>query len=231
MKNTIQRIKEYIDYQGISVSFFEKKIGMSNGSFASQLKKNKTIGVDKLEKILNEYPEISAEWLLRGIGNMLKPNGKGMSQPILALNKSNKSMNLQERIHNLIDNKKVTPYEISIKTGISESTLGRILNGKTKKISIKNSELLANYFDVDIDWLNLGVVPQNKGIDCQHEDTNNNSNRQQYSETIDNLLNRLVSQSQKIGLLEAEAANFREQLAKKNTHGIYTIDEPRSCVG
>lgn len=72
-KTTIHRIKEYIDYKGISVRLFEKSIGMSNGSFASQLKNDKTIGVDKVENILHIYSEINPDWLLTGTGPMLRP--------------------------------------------------------------------------------------------------------------------------------------------------------------
>jgi len=74
MENTLQRIKKFIDFEGISVRRFEEMIGMSNGSFASQLKNNKTIGVDKLENILFVYPKINTEWLLTGEGEMLKNN-------------------------------------------------------------------------------------------------------------------------------------------------------------
>lgn len=70
--NTLQRIKEYIDFKGITNQKFEKEIGFSNGAFATQLKNNKTIGVDKLENILIAYPEINPEWLLTGQGQMLK---------------------------------------------------------------------------------------------------------------------------------------------------------------
>jgi len=73
-ENTIKRIKQYIDFKGIKISAFEKEIGMSNGSFASQLKNNKTIGVDKLENILKKYPELSPEWLLTGKGDMVTMN-------------------------------------------------------------------------------------------------------------------------------------------------------------
>ncbi|OXG00805.1 peptidase S24-like protein [Flavobacterium araucananum] len=68
----IQRIKVYIDSIGGNVSAFEKEVGMSNGSFASQFKNNKTIGVDKLENILNRYTDIDYHWLLTGEGEMLK---------------------------------------------------------------------------------------------------------------------------------------------------------------
>lgn len=75
-ENTLNRIKQYIDYKGLTISSFERVVGMSNGSFASQLKNNKTIGVDKLENILTNFPDINTEWLLTGNGPMLKKNEK-----------------------------------------------------------------------------------------------------------------------------------------------------------
>ncbi len=68
----LERIKQYIDYKGISIAAFEKSIGMSNASFGKCLKKGGAIGTDKLENVLRVYPEISPEWLLTGAGPMLK---------------------------------------------------------------------------------------------------------------------------------------------------------------
>lgn len=79
-ENTLSRIKKYIDYKGITVSLLEREAGMSNGSFASQLKNNKTIGVDKLENILKVYPEINPTWLLTGEGAMLKESEENFSR-------------------------------------------------------------------------------------------------------------------------------------------------------
>ena len=76
MKNTVARIKDFIDFKGVSVRKFEETTGFSNGAFASQFKNNKTIGVDKVENILHAYPEINPDWLLTGNGQMLK-NGDG----------------------------------------------------------------------------------------------------------------------------------------------------------
>jgi len=72
METTLKRIKKYVDFKRITNQNFEKTIGFSNGAFATQLKNNKTIGVDKLENILTTYPEINPEWLLTGNGEMLK---------------------------------------------------------------------------------------------------------------------------------------------------------------
>lgn len=65
-------------------------------------------------------------------------------------------MNTSQRVKELIEEKSVTPYEVSAKTGVSQSTLSRILNNSTAKLSIKNAGLLAKYFDVNADWLATG---------------------------------------------------------------------------
>lgn len=68
----LERIKEYIDFKGISISFFEKSIGMSNASFGKSLKNKGAIGSDKLEIILNVYKDLNPVWLLTGEGEMLQ---------------------------------------------------------------------------------------------------------------------------------------------------------------
>ncbi|MBP3354123.1 MAG: hypothetical protein J6L02_05685 [Bacteroidales bacterium] len=72
----LKRLKEYLDYKGISISAFEKSVGMSNASFSKQLNTGKTIGADKLENILTKYFDLSADWLLRGEGEMIIPDKK-----------------------------------------------------------------------------------------------------------------------------------------------------------
>jgi len=64
----INRIKQIIEYKGISTRKFCINVGISNGFFD----KVKDVGSEKLLKILNTYPEISAEWLLTGNGSMIK---------------------------------------------------------------------------------------------------------------------------------------------------------------
>ena len=68
----LDRIKQFIDYKGIAVSAFEKSIGMSNASFGKSLRSGGAIGTDKLENILNVYPELSPSWLVSGEGPMLR---------------------------------------------------------------------------------------------------------------------------------------------------------------
>lgn len=70
----LERLKQYMDYKGLSVAAFERSIGMANASFGKSLKKGGAIGTDKLENILTTYPDISPLWLLRGVGEMLLPD-------------------------------------------------------------------------------------------------------------------------------------------------------------
>lgn len=62
-----ERIKVYVKSQGMTISDFEKSILASNGYVNSI---SKSIGVDKLELILEKYPNLSFEWLLTGKGEM-----------------------------------------------------------------------------------------------------------------------------------------------------------------
>ena len=47
-------------------------------SWGNAFKTKTTIGSDKLEKILIAYQDLSAEWLLRGTGSMIKGEGKAV---------------------------------------------------------------------------------------------------------------------------------------------------------
>jgi hypothetical protein len=63
------RLKDYLKSENIAVTTFEKSIGVSNGYVNSI---SKSIGLDKLELIIENYSKMSVEWLLTGKGPMLK---------------------------------------------------------------------------------------------------------------------------------------------------------------
>ncbi|WP_422105068.1 hypothetical protein [Winogradskyella sp.] len=74
--SSVQRIKQYLDFKGITVQHYESSVGYSNGAFGSQLRNNGKIGSDKLEKTLSLYTDLSAEWVLLGKGEMLNDKAK-----------------------------------------------------------------------------------------------------------------------------------------------------------
>lgn len=62
------RLKQYIEYKGINVAEFERMAKWGNGSLGAQIKKNGTVGINKIENILNLFPDLSLEWLITGMG-------------------------------------------------------------------------------------------------------------------------------------------------------------------
>ncbi len=74
----LERLNEFIITKGYSMKAFEESVGMSNGSLGTTIKNGQGIRTDKLENILSVYPELSAEWLLRGVGSMIKGEGKAV---------------------------------------------------------------------------------------------------------------------------------------------------------
>lgn len=67
-----ERIKQIIEYYGISIRAFEQKICVSEGLIYRGLSRNSDFGSSVIVKILNNCSEISTEWLVLGEGKMLK---------------------------------------------------------------------------------------------------------------------------------------------------------------
>lgn len=84
MENSVkQRVKEFIQYKGISVRSFERNCGLSNGYINSI---EQTIMPNKLKSISLQYPELNTAWLLTGEGNMLKEEKTPVQEAVLLKN-------------------------------------------------------------------------------------------------------------------------------------------------
>lgn len=73
METTInQRIIKFIENQGISAYKLAKEIGTSEAVISNiKTEKNKP-NIEIVEKILNKYEGLDANWLINGTGNMIK---------------------------------------------------------------------------------------------------------------------------------------------------------------
>lgn len=70
METTVkERIVSFLKEKGLSQSAFEKSTGLSNG-YVNNISKG--IGAEKLQRIIEMYPELSQTWLLTGEGEMLR---------------------------------------------------------------------------------------------------------------------------------------------------------------
>ena len=76
--NEKEKIKQYLNSKGISKNSFYQKTGFATGFLDS----GKSLGADKLQTIIDNYPDLSLEWLVLGKGEMTKTvnitNGSGV---------------------------------------------------------------------------------------------------------------------------------------------------------
>lgn len=61
-----QRVRQLIDKENTSVTSYAKSIGMAQATLNQQLVKH-NLQANTLLAILKTYPDVSAEWLMRGI--------------------------------------------------------------------------------------------------------------------------------------------------------------------
>ena len=71
MSTFVERIKEIISSLGITENRFAGEIGVNSQTLNNYTSGKRKVGMDVIDKILIRYPQISAEWLMRGIGDML----------------------------------------------------------------------------------------------------------------------------------------------------------------
>ena len=68
----ISRIKEIIEYSGLSTRAFALKCGIKDNTFSNQLNGVRDVSLNTITSILFTFENISAEWLIRGEGDMIK---------------------------------------------------------------------------------------------------------------------------------------------------------------
>jgi len=117
-----------------------------------------------------------------------------------------------KRLEYLIDKKGITAYELSSSTGISQSTLSRIIN-KGSKPNLKNSEALAKYFHITKDWLINGSTE--KEDLSQYAEVNEPSSNYLKSESLSIMQVPLVNQYAYAGYMSGLAdTEYIETLPK-----------------
>ena len=66
--NVKDRVKEYVSFKNMKVSYFEKEIGVSN-SYVNNIVNS--VSPQKIKIIREKFPDLSIEWLLTGEGEMI----------------------------------------------------------------------------------------------------------------------------------------------------------------
>lgn len=87
----ISRIKKLIEYSGLSTRAFALRCGIKDNTFSNQLNGVRDVSLNTITSILLTFENTSAEWLIRGEGEMIKNE------------KQQNNRKEEEKIINLID--------------------------------------------------------------------------------------------------------------------------------
>ena len=93
------RVLQLSDYKGVGKEKFFEELEVSYGTFKGKAKES-ALNSNILEKIIAKMPEISAEWLLTGKGEMLKSSVQNIVQNSGKNSINNISGNIEQQNYN-----------------------------------------------------------------------------------------------------------------------------------
>lgn len=77
-----ERLKNWIESEGLKPSLFADIIGVNRATISHILSGRNKPSIDFLEKLLNAYPNVNANWLISGIGYM--QNNMGQKEVLIS---------------------------------------------------------------------------------------------------------------------------------------------------
>lgn len=70
MNEILDRLKQFIENEHTSIRSFALHANINAGTLSQQIKGTRALSLETIICVLSTYPSLSAEWLLRGIGEM-----------------------------------------------------------------------------------------------------------------------------------------------------------------
>lgn len=104
----VGRIKTLIAHLGLSTRAFALKCELRQNTLSNQLNGMRDLSLSTVMAILSAYPEVSAEWLMRGEGEMIRQEATTKE-----LERYNKLNNIIESLQEVIDTRNATIESLS----------------------------------------------------------------------------------------------------------------------
>ena len=118
----IQRLKQFIDYKGVSVRKFEQICDINMSTIQTAITKNKTIGSDKLVKIAENFRDLNMNWLFLGVGSMINEQNFDHTEPSP---KAQKNTKIDENSNILVLELIRQIKELTAENAVLKSKLGK----------------------------------------------------------------------------------------------------------
>ena len=96
-----QRIKSFFNEKHLSINAASKKVGMNQTTLNRQLNGTNGLSCDCLQSILTAFPDLSAEWLFRGIGSMENKFNPDAELEAVCIEQAKEIYQLKQRITKL----------------------------------------------------------------------------------------------------------------------------------
>ena len=94
-----QRVKLVLEDKSISVNALSKQINVAQATLNPQLRGDRTLAANIVQKILTAFPDVSAEWLMRGEGTMYINQDADDSSYMVAETPHREEYNIEEYHH------------------------------------------------------------------------------------------------------------------------------------
>ncbi|QFG53676.1 hypothetical protein [Chryseobacterium sp.] len=201
MENILNRIKQVAEYENVTITFLEAKIGASKGVLSRAIKNNTDIQAKWLTKIVENYPRLNSCWLLTGKGEMLNDRKSEALQDAASTNLHA----LGTRFSEFLLHKGLSEKKAGNLLGETDSQISNIINGHNFGCD-KMYNILNVFKDLDANFLFRGSNPMiigNSGnIDYQSNATHTIS---------ESLLN---AQQELLKYKDTEIKNLRKEISE-----------------
>lgn len=153
MKAIGLRLKKYLSKNGISIMELSEMSDIPYNSLTRALNEERGMSSETLNKILDSFPTLNAEWLISGIGDLEKPSKKNESQD--QINKHDTS-SIGNRLKKVLEIKGVSYSDFSTKAEIHYNSVTRMMNSDRAMNSKTLSKIFSIFPDLNPRYLITG---------------------------------------------------------------------------
>lgn len=226
MKSAIlQRIIGFSESVFLSKKKFAEAIGMEQTTVNNQLIGKRGLSIDLVLSVLASFPDISAEWLLRGNGNM-KISEKDSVYPRISMesydNDETADQSINERINIVMRECNYRSVnQLANKIGVARTSLNDIVKNNAEPKYSTISKILEAEPSISAEWLLRGKGEMTKQPTNQETPVSTNNSDMEsaflkkeafYLRQMNERLDDLIKANETIENLKEEVESLKKQL-------------------
>ena len=215
MSNILSRVKQIADYEGVTITSLEAKIGASKGVLSRAIKNNTDIQSKWLTKVVENYPHFNSNWLLKGEGDMLNLDLENRPHSDFPL--------VGERFSKYLERKGLSVNKAANLLGETDGQISSILKGQNFYCD-KMFNILNLFKDLDANFLFRGSGTMVIGS----AEPEKISEDPEISKTLISAQQELIKyKDEEIKNLKKEITTLKKEYKQENTHLRVAESDPK----